>query len=178
MLFVILAAIMISSRDKEKKYRPNQTFDEYQQEYLSNDISDETEYIYDKNQTDAFDDMTILIKNNFRPTSFINDGECEELLISFLTQNLPKNIITRGHTEEGDRLDIVIDGTYALELVIADSEEKLLYLMDLSLKSKKDFDKTAVVIVDVKKIPSSKIQEFATQIERIGIRTIVVEASY
>lgn len=177
-LFIVLAIVTIYSRRKEKtNIRPNQTFEQYQEDYVFNDTSYKTDYISDKNVSNTFEQIISLIKNNFHPTSFKNDEDCEKILISFLTEKLPNNIIAQGHTAKGDKLDIVIDGTYALELIVADNEEKLLCLMDLSLKSKEYFDKIAVVIVDVKKIPSSKIQEFAVEFEKIGIKTIIIEAN-
>jgi len=125
----------------------------------------------------VFGGIISLIKNRFEPTSFENDEDCEKQLISFLTTNLPNNVITRGHTTTGERIDIVIDGTYALELIIANSEEKLLYLMNLSMQSKKDFDNTAAVIIDIGVMPFSKLQEFADEIKKIGIETIIIQVN-
>lgn len=184
-LFVILAVITISSRKKETdNIKPNQPVQQYYQDGLLNN-SDETAYdtyrsvnLYDKKKIDTFDRIIILIKNKFHPSSFKNDEECEKLLLSFLTENLPNNIITHGHTAKGDRLDIVIDGTYALELIVADKEEKLLHLMDLSLKSKKDFDKTAAIIIDIGHIQNDKIQEFTYEMKKIGIKTIVITVNF
>ena len=130
------------------------------------------------NRANVFEGIISIIKNRFEPTSFENDEDCEKQLINFLTANLPSNVITRGHTTTGERIDIVIDGTYALELIIANNEEKLLYLMNLTMQSKKDFDNTAAVIIDIGAIPAEKIQEFSSEIKKIGIKTIVIQANY
>ena len=56
------------------------------------------------------------------------------------------------------------------------NEGKLVLLMDQMLKSKEDFGKNAVILVDINKIPASKIKEYVTEYERIGIRTIMKKA--
>ena len=180
-LFVILLVITLFSREKDN-IKPNQPVQHYYQDGLLNNASNgiasptyRSAPVSEKNKIGTFDRIISLINNKFHPTSFRNDEECERLLISFLIENLPNNIITHGHTAEGNKLDIVIDGTYALELVVADSEQKLFYLMDLSLKSKKDFDKTASIIIDTGKIDSDKIQEFTNEMKKNGIKTIVIK---
>lgn len=178
-ILVTLTGITIYLRIK-KNSNDTSDFDlkQDQQNHLFNDNSSyQTNQISDEDETDEFEHIISLIKSRFQPTSFNNDEDCEKQLISFLTRNLPNKVITRGHTSKGDKLDIVIDGTYALELIIADNEEKLMFLMDLSLKSKKDFVKTAVTLVDINKITSTKIQEFSTEIEKKGIKTIMLKTN-
>lgn len=185
-LFVILIAITLFTRKKEKdNIKPNQPVQHYYEDGMSDNAPGGVDFnsyrsapVFEKNIIGTFDRIVSLINNKFHPKTFRNDEECQSLLINFLTEKLPNNIVTHGHTAGGDKLDIVIDGTYALELIIADKEEKLLYLMDLSLKSKKDFNNTASIIIDPGLIDEKKIQDFASQMKKIGIKTLVKKVKY
>ena len=179
-VLAVLTILMVYPRDKDINEKTSKrTFKQKQIEY-------ETDHKPIKqidlnplhNRANVFEGIISIIKNRFEPTSFENDEDCEKQLINFLTANLPSNVITRGHTTTGERIVIVIDGTYALELIIANNEEKLLYLMNLTMQSKKDFDNTAAVIIDIGAIPAEKIQEFSSEIKKIGIKTIVIQANY
>jgi len=48
--------------------------------------------------------------------------------------------------------------------------------MDQMLKSKQGFGKVAAILVDINKIPVSKIKEYVTELEKIGIITILKKA--
>ena len=58
-----------------------------------------------------------------------------------------------------------------------DNEGRLISLMDQMLKSKQDFGNVAAILVDVNKIPISKIKEYVTELEKIGIKTMMNKAS-
>ena len=78
-----------------------------------------------------------------------------------------------GHTSRGIKIDLVIEGSYAIELITVDNEGKLISLMDQMLKSQKEFGKVAAILVDINKIPDSKIREYITEFEKKKIKTIL-----
>lgn len=175
----LLTVIMIQQRDRNTTQDKTNNSVMQQQETSTPDFTPTrtVKPLANSSRVNVFEEIIHLIKNRFEPASFENDEDCEKQLITFLTANLPSNVITRGHTTTGERIDIVIDGTYALELIIANNEEKLMYLMNLSMQSKKDFDNTAAVIIDIGVMPFSKLQEFADEIKKIGIETIIIQVN-
>ena len=124
----------------------------------------------------GFDEIVQSIADGFHLDSVKDEEDCENQLITFLNKKFPQKIFRRGHTSRGVKIDLVVEGSYALELIVVNNEGRLISLMEQMLKSKQDFGKNAVILVDINKIPASKIKEYATEYERIGIRTIIKKA--
>ena len=124
-------------------------------------------------RSDNFEDIIRTIKEGFHPVDVNNEEECEKQLIHFLETRFPKNIIRRGHSPEGRRIDIVITGIFALELIIVENEGKLIFLLNHVLKIKDNFSKVAVVLIDVGKISTNTISNYVKEFEQSGINTII-----
>ena len=78
--------------------------------------------------------------------------------------------IAPGHGEEDYSLGL----KYKLSVFSpVDNEGKLISLMDQMLKSQKEFGKVAAILVDINKIPDSKIREYITEFEKKGIKIIL-----
>ena len=124
-----------------------------------------------------FEKIINVIEEGFQPNNVTNEAEAEKELIHFLTTRFPNKILGRGHTSTGVRIDIVIEGTYAIELVTLDSESRLVTLTHQILQSKEDFSKIAVIIIDLNKLPSAKIQHYVNEYEKLNVKTIVKKAN-
>jgi len=135
--------------------------------------SDEKSTASAEDKQSEFDAIVQSIMKGFHPDSIKDEEECEKQLIQFLNKKFPNKILRRGHTSRGVKIDLVIEGSYALELIVVDNEGRLISLMDQMLKSKQDFGKLAAILVDINKIPVSKIEEYVTELEKIGIKTIL-----
>jgi len=120
-----------------------------------------------------FDIIIQKIKEGFNPEYAENEEAYEKKLINFLNLRFPNKIFRPGHTASGLRIDIVIDGTYALELITVNNEGSLLSLMNQIRDSKKDYHQMAVILIDLGKIPSEKIQEYANVYESLEVKTII-----
>ena len=122
---------------------------------------------------DEFSTITQIIKDGFFPKNVTNEIEVEKELVNFLSYKFPGMVIYPGHTSTGIRIDIVIYGTYAIEVVLVDSESRLISFMHQILDIKKDFSDTLVILVDIDQVSADLIQKYAAQCEKIGIATIL-----
>lgn len=130
-----------------------------------------------ENRKNDFDEIVQSIKDNFHPVDVKNEEDGEIQLIQFLHKKFPNKIFRHGHTSRGIKIDFVIEGTYALELITVDNEGKLISLMDQMLKSKQDFYNVAVILVDKGKVSFSIITEYIAEFEKIGIKTVLKKVS-
>ena len=86
-------------------------------------------------------------------------------------------MVSPGHTITGVRIDIVIEGTYAIELVTVDNESRLVALLHQILQSKDDFLRIAVVLIDMDKVPPEKIKNYADEYEKHNVKAILKNKS-
>jgi hypothetical protein len=129
--------------------------------------------VHPNSEKNEFDLIVQSIDKNFSPIVEKDEEDCENQLINYLNSRFPNNVQKRGHTTEGRRIDIVIDGTYALELIIVSNEGKLVSLMDQVLKSKKEFSEVAVILLDIGKVTSDRIEEYINDFKAEGVKTII-----
>ena len=149
-------------REKNQDLRP------FQQKHM-----DQRNLSLSENRKNDFDEIVQSIKDNFHPVDVKHEEDGEIQLIQFLNKEFPNEIFRHGHTSRGIKIDLVIEGTYALELITVDNEGKLISLMDQMLKSKQDFYNVAVILVDTGKVSFSIIAEYAAEFEKIGIKTVI-----
>ena len=123
-----------------------------------------------------FNHIIQMIEKEFILDSVTDEKDCEQQLISFLTKNFPQTIIRSGHTSQGVKIDIVIEGSYALELVLVTNEGRLVSLLNQMVKSTQDFGKNAVILVDIKKVAAPKLKEYIAEYERFGVKIILKNA--
>jgi len=126
-----------------------------------------------KNPTYSFDNIIESIKRDFFPKNVFNEEDCEKQLINFLNKKYPNKIFRHGHNSRGIKIDFVIEGTNAIELITLENEGKLLSLTDKILKLQQDFGKIAVILIDINKIDIIKIKEYAEELEKRGIKIII-----
>ncbi len=126
----------------------------------------------------VFEVVLCNIKNDFDTEIVIDEEEARGRLMIFINDRFPDLAQSIGHTSTGKPIDIVIDGTYAIELIIVDSEGRLVSLMDYVLKFMEDFGEVAVVILDTGEVPAFIIEKYVKEFEKIGVRIIVKKASY
>jgi len=121
-----------------------------------------------------FETIVSIIKEGFEPQNVTNESEAEKELMQFLNSRFPDVVFRSGHTATGVKIDIVIEGTYAIELVTAVDESRLGTLAHQITQAKDDFSKMAVVvIIDLNKIPSEKLQNYVNEYEKLNVKTIV-----
>jgi len=147
--------------------------------FSSDEISFENEkkIIFNDTQINVFEKIINQIEHGFTPSSGINEEDFERQLLSFLDQKFPDNMKTRGHTRSGGKIDIIIDGTYAIELITVDHEGKLFSLLNMIANSKQDFSKAAVVLINVGNVSSDKIQKYVEEMKKLDIKAVVKNIS-
>jgi len=120
-----------------------------------------------------FDIIVQSIRKKFTLGSASDETDAEEQLLTFLNTKFPNRVQQEGHTSTGKRVDIVIDGTYSLELVVVQNEGRLVSLMDHLVKSKQDFSEVAVILVDIGEVPARKLEGYIVTYKNMGVRTIL-----
>jgi len=172
LIIVLIIFIMLYVFSRFYRGRPgSQKSDEIEVNIKSDDIS------HFKVGED-FERILWSIRSEFNPKFVSNEVEAERQLMNFLDDRFPAHAKSRGHTSKGKPIDIVIDGTYAIELIIADNEGKLLSLMGHVLKVKEDFGIVVVVLLDTGEVPVFIIEKYVNEFEKIGAKTIVKKVSY
>jgi len=122
---------------------------------------------------DKFETIVKTIEQEFRPTAFTSEDDGEKQLLSFLSSRFPAIISSRGHARSGLKIDLVLEGTYAVELAVLTNEGRLFSLLDEVVQSLQDFSKMVVILVDIDQVPFQKIQEYVQEFEKRGVKTIV-----
>jgi len=120
-----------------------------------------------------FEEIIQYIENNFNPKFIRDKGDLKTQLIVFLKTKFSNEIASGGHTSMGGEVDIVIDGTFAIRLKIVKNEGGLIFLVDQMAEYKRDFNKSAVILVDIGEIVSGKIEEYMSEYIEMGIQTII-----
>jgi hypothetical protein len=120
-----------------------------------------------------FDSILEEIEENFEPIDIRDEPEFEKQLTIFLKGKYPGRVNRQVETQKG-KIDLVIDNKYAIELKIADGKGKLRDLVGQALSYKKIYNNIAVILLDVRKMSSSEIQEYIDEYEEHGIKTIIV----
>jgi len=157
-----------SSPPYKKSFRPP----------LKEDVSLKQKKSSNDQKSIDFNDIINAIEQAFHPKSVIDEKTSETELITFLASRFPNKIIRRGHTSKGDKVDIVVDGTHALELVVVSNEGKLISLLDHILKSRQDFGEVGVILIDVDTVPLNQIETYIQEYETINVKTIVKKSTY
>ncbi len=119
-----------------------------------------------------FNTILRIIDREFKPEA-VNKEETEKQLIKFLNKKFPKKTQRHGHTSDGKKVGIVIDGTYSLELVVLNNESKLLSIVDNIITSRRDFSEVAVILIDIGKISNIKIKEYIEEFKELGAKIII-----
>lgn len=122
---------------------------------------------------DNFEAIISAIKNSFQPKNVTNETEAEKELLLFLNTRFPYITKVQGHTRTGTRIDIVMEGTYAIELAVVENESRLVTLMDQIIQSKGDFIKMAIILIDLNKIPFEKIKTHIYEFQKLNVTTII-----
>ena len=121
----------------------------------------------------GYDTLVQVISQNFFPKNVTSEQEAEKELLYFINKRFPQMVTRPGHTTSGTQIDIVIDGTYAIELVLVDSESRLISFMHQIIEVKESFFKAIVIFVDPGKLPEESINRYIQECEGIGINPIV-----
>lgn len=120
-----------------------------------------------------FDTILGSIEQGFNPSIVKTEEEYENQLIGFLNTRFPNKALTGGHTALGEKVDIVIDGTYCIELAVVNNEGRLVSLMDQILKYKRDFGEVAVILLDLNEVPAYTIEKYIDAYKQAGAKVIV-----
>jgi ABC-type cobalt transport system substrate-binding protein len=143
----------------------------------SYEYSSGAEFLEQPNSTPKFeyDFDTILgsIEQGFNPGIAKNEEDAENQLIGFLNTRFPNKSLTGGHTSTGKKVDIVIDGTYCIELAVVNNEGRLVSLMDQILKYKRDFGEVGVILLDLNEVPAYTIEKYIDAYKKVGAKVII-----
>ena len=107
-----------------------------------------------------------------QPVRSKSEEDYENQLINFLKNHFKNLVIRRGHTRKGIRIDFVLEGTFAIDLITIDTEGKLVNLMTQISLSKEDFDKLCVVLIDLGFISETTINSYISQFRDMRVRVI------
>jgi len=120
-----------------------------------------------------FDAILGSIEGGFNPSIVKTEEGYENQLIEFLNTRFPNKTLTGGHTSLGEKVDMVIDGTYCIELAVVNNEGRLVSLMDQILKYKMDFGEVAVILLDPNEVPAYTIEKYIDAYKQAGAKVIV-----
>lgn len=174
-LFVIVYFVsrrLLSSSLSSSDDRLIRNIEENSYEYSSGAESIEQQSSAPKVEYD-FDTILGSIEEGFNPGIVKNEEESENQLIQFLDTRFPNKSLTGGHTSTGKKVDIVIDGTYCIELAVVNNEGRLVSLMDQILKYKRDFGEVAVILLDLNEVPAYTIEKYIDAYKQAGAKVIV-----
>jgi len=119
-----------------------------------------------------FDRILGSIEEGFNPGIVKNEEGSENQLMQFLNTRFPNKTLTGGHTALGEKVDMVIDGTYCIELAVVNNEGRLVSLMDQILKYKRDFGEVVAIIL-FDDVPTYTIEKYVDAYKQAGAKVIV-----
>ena len=138
----------------------------------------------DTNETESkvennneLNDILDVIDEKFKPEIFIDEKELQGQLAVFLKAVYPGRKIEREvTTKSGDKIDILIDDNYVLELKVPAGKDKLRSLSAQIEEYMEEFPLLAVVIADSSKAASDHTQEefFDPDLEK-GLTKKIIE---
>ena len=117
-----------------------------------------------------FEEVLNIIKEQFKPEAVRNEEDLEKQLYQFLSAKLGKERVKRQVQIGQDRIDLVIDDKYGIEVKIADKSQKLKTLIGQVMHYKDKFDGIIAVILDVGAI--TNIEEHVKKLEEVGASVV------
>jgi len=127
-------------------------------------------------KNNEFETILKAIDVKFDPRTIESEDDFKKQLLLFLKTTFPNEIQGYGHTTIGGEVDVVIDGTYALKIKFIKNEGGMIFLVDLMMEYKHDFNDSAVVLIDVGELTSNKIEEYVNEYRELGIKTVLKKA--
>jgi len=117
------------------------------------------------------------IQNDFKPQPCTDEKELQGQLTMFLSTKYPGKEIDREVEKDGAKLDIVIDGKYAIELKIARDPTTLRNLTAQLEEYQEVYPQIAALLLNIiEKSNMESIKEYAKKYdEKLKIPTIIVE---
>lgn len=167
------------SQSAELKF---ETIDEHSDKYIlkQSQYTDKpnfrTPVVQTQKVTSVFEEILQYIESNFNPKFIKDKGDFKNQLIVFLKTKFSNEIASGGHTSIGGEVDIVIDGTFAIRIKIIKNEGGLIFLVDQMIEYKRDFNKSAVILLDIGEVTTNKIEEYIDEYREMGIQTIIKKA--
>ena len=137
-------------------------------------FSDETESkVGNENE---LNDILDVIDEKFKPESIIDEKELQGQLAVFLKAVYPDKKIEREVTTKGgDKIDILIDDNYVLELKVPSGKDSLRSLSAQIEEYMEEFPLLAVVIADSSKFASDQDSEFYDPDLEKGLTKKIIE---
>ena len=137
-------------------------------------FSDETESkVGNENE---LNDILDVIDEKFKPEIIIDEKELQGQLAVFLKAVYPDRKIEREvTTKSGDKIDILIDDNYVLELKVPSGKDKLRALSAQIEEYMEEFPLLAVVIADSSKAASDQKSEFFDPDLEKGLTKKIIE---
>jgi len=123
-----------------------------------------------------FDLILETIEKKFDPRIVTSEDDFKNRLIQFLNSKFQNEVKGQGHTSIGGDVDVVIDGTYAIKIKILKNEGAMIFLVDLMMEYKHDFNDCAAILVDIGEITNNKIEEYINEYNELGLKTILKRA--
>ena len=137
-------------------------------------FSDETESTV--GNENELNDILDVIDEKFKPEIIIDEKELQGQLAVFLKAVYPDRKIEREvTTKRGDKIDILIDDNYVLELKVPSGKDKLRALSAQIEEYMEEFPLLAVVIADSSKAASDQDSEFYDPTLEKGLTKKIIE---
>lgn len=157
----------------------NQLYGESEEEYeeLEEEKDVRREKIARGKIDESFDEILELIEE-FEPEVVRNEEDFEKQLFQYLKGNplfKKKHKIERQVRLGENRIDLVIDDRYAIELKIADRRKKLQELLAQVMEDSEILDEVVAIILDVGY--NVDIQKYRERLEKLGARVIILRGT-
>jgi hypothetical protein len=128
------------------------------------------------NDEDEFSSILNVIHTQFRPEPLRDEKELEGQIAIWLNAKYPNSVRRQVQTGFG-KVDVVLFGKYALELKIAANKNALRDMIGQLRDYRKVYPKIATVIMDVRAVDHSVIEDYRKEYRADGIESVVVEGS-
>lgn len=187
LIVVFCMLILFITKDKlihpdldSHSYETNELNNSSEASALKNQDRDELHALYsDLDGPSEFERMVQSVKDSFHLNVITSEEHAENQLLAFLSATYPKHFFVRkGHDSSGGKIDIVVDGSFAFNLILVTNEGRLVSLMDQVLKAKQEFVANVVILVDVDMVPVHRLQQYAEEFQQINVQTIILKGLY
>jgi len=167
-VIILIALVLLTVYLKRMERETLQEQSLEQQQMVRSSVPDELD-----TAQSTFDKIVQALQDGFQPKNVRNEDDGEAQLMHFLTVRFPNVVQSRGHSRQGRKIDLVLEGVYALELILVINEAKLQALMNEINDAKQDFSKMAVILIDIGEVPATTLQQFIQEYQQLGVKTIV-----
>lgn len=118
----------------------------------------------------------IAILKEFTPEEFRDEPELQKQLALYLKLRNVGHVEREVQSTKG-KIDVVVDGKFAIELKLAENSQKLRGLVSQAMDYRKLYSHVIALIVDVGALGPKELEERIQDLKNLGVMAIVIEGS-